>query len=181
MKSYQQSALNYIQKSSLQLALTIMSITAVCFGVMNIFANMKDPLIIERGCDSSVASIQSVNQTKEEIENFLNLVISVRFDSIIKHDPALFLSENLQLSRTREQADLKNKNIDQRVIIRSIKIDQDKYLIEADRLISIGKVRTAVPLDLIVSLSSKVRSLSNPYGLVLTNAEQVKGVTNDQQ
>ena len=178
MKSFQQSALNMIQKSSLQIALTIMSVTASAFGIMNIFLNMKDPIIIERGCDSKIAEVQSSNQTKDEIENFIKTAISARFDSFQKNDPAIYLTENLQLVRTKEQSDLKNKNIDQRVIVRSVKVDQDKYFIEADRLISIGKIRTAVPLDLILSISSKVRSVSNPYGLILTSVEQVKDDSN---
>ena len=78
----------------------------------------------------------------------------------------------------KEQSELKNKSFDQRVIVRSIKFDQDKYFVEADRLISIGKVRTAVPFDLTVNISSKVRSVSNPYGLILTMVDQVKDEPN---
>jgi hypothetical protein len=78
----------------------------------------------------------------------------------------------------KEQSELKNKSIDQRVIVRSIKFENDKYVVEADRLISIGKVRTAVPLDLNVNISSKVRSVSNPYGLILTFVDQIKEETN---
>lgn len=174
MKSFQQTALNMIQKSSLQIALTIMSVTASVFGIMNIFASLKDPLVIERGCDSKIAEIQSASQTKDEIENFIRVAISARFDSILKNDPAIYLTENLQTARMKEQVELKNKSIDQRVFVRTIKFSQDKYLIEADRLISIGKVRTAVPLDLTVNISSKVRSVSNPYGLILTFIDQVK-------
>ena len=112
MKSFQQTALNMIQKSSLQIALTIMSVTASAFGIMNIFLNMKDPIIIERGCDSKIAEVQSSSQTKDEIENFIKTAISARFDSFQKNDPAIYLTENLQLVRTKEQSDLKNKNID---------------------------------------------------------------------
>lgn len=178
MKWSQQSALNIIQKSSLQIALTTMSVIASAFGIMNIVLNMKDPIIIERGCDSKMAEVQSSNQTKDEIENFIKIALSARFDSFQKNDPAIYLTENLQLVRSKEQSDLKNKNIDQRVIVRSIRFDQNKYFIEADRLISIGKIRTAVPLDLILSVSSKIRSVSNPYGLILTSVDQVKDESN---
>lgn len=178
MKSFQNSALNMIQKNSLQIALTTMSITAAAFGIMNIFSNMKDPIVIERGCESRIAEIQSANQTKGEIENFIKIALIARFDSILKNDPAIYLTENLQTARAKEQSELKNKSIDQRVIVRSIKLDHDKYFVEADRLISIGKVRTAVPLDLVVSISSKIRSVSNPYGLILTMVDQVKDEPN---
>lgn len=174
MKSFQQAALNAIQKSSMQIALTIMSVTASAFGIMNIFLNLKDPLIIERGCDSKIAEVQSSAQTKDEIETFIKVALSARFDSNLKSDPALYLMENLQTIRNKEQSELKNKGIDQRVIVRSVKFDQNKYLVEADRLIRIGKVRTAVPLDLVLGISSKVRSVSNPYGLILTFVDQIK-------
>lgn len=178
MKSFQQTALNMIQKSSLQIALTLMSVTASVFGIMNVLSSMKDPLVIERGCDSRIAEIQSASQTKEEIESFIKLSLSARFDSSLKNDPAIYLTEGLQLVRMKEQNELKNKGIDQRVIVKTIKFDQDKYTVEADRLISIGKVRTAVPLDLIVNLASKIRSVSNPYGLVLTFVDQIKDEQN---
>ena len=145
---------------------------------MNIFSSMKDPIIIERGCDSKIAEIQSANQTKTEIENFIKVALSSRFDSVLKSDPAIFLNENLQIARAKAQSELKNKSIDQRVIVRSIKFDQNKYFVEADRLISIGKIRTAVPLDLTVDISSKIRSISNPYGLILTLVEQIKDEVN---
>lgn len=182
MKIYQKQTLEFLQKSSLQIALTMMSVTASALGFMNIFVSLKDPLIIERSCETKIAEIQSANQTREEIENFIKASLSTRFDSVTKTDPALFLTENLQLVRTKEQQELKNKNIEQKVIVRSIKSEQDKFIIEADRLISIGKIRTAVPLDLIVSVASKTRSLSNPYGLVLTLVDQVKSEqTKDDQ
>ncbi len=178
MKAFQQSAINMIQKSSLQIALTLMSIVASVFGIMNVFSSMKDPIIIERGCDSKLADIQSSSQTKEEIENFIKTALSVRFDSVVKYDPAIFLTEGLQIVRTKEQFELKSKNIDQRVIVRSVKFEQDKYFVEADRLIGIGKVRTAVPLNLSLLISSKIRSISNPYGLILTLVDQIKDDTN---
>ena len=103
MKSFQQSAFNMIQKSSLQIALITMSVTASAFGIMNIFSNMKDPIVIERGCDSKIAEIQSANQTKAEIENFIKIALAARFDSILKNDPSIYLTENLQTAVAQAQ------------------------------------------------------------------------------
>lgn len=174
MKIFENNALKMIQQSSLQIALVIMTLATFCFGAMNFYLNAKDPLVIERACETKVAEIQSTTQSPEEIEEFLKIAISSRFDSKFKLDVTSFLSEPLIQSRTKEQSELKNKNIDQRVIIRSVKLIQNRYFIEADRLIGVDKIRTALPLELNVTIASKIRSLSNPYGLLLTQVEQIK-------
>jgi hypothetical protein len=53
-------------------------------------------------------------------------------------------------------------------------VDGDRFVIGADRLIAVGKARSAIPMVLIAKISSKGRSLTNPYGLVLTAIDQQK-------
>ena len=180
MKLSQYNALNQIQKNSMQISLVILSATSLGFAMLNALSNFKEPLIIERGCDSTLAKVQSSKQTKEEIENFIKLAIAMRFDTNLASDPAIYLIENLQIVRNHEQTELLNKGINQKVIVRSFKENNGKYFIEADRLISVDKIRTAVPLNLVVEISSKMRSISNPYGLVLTFVDQIKDNPNDK-
>jgi hypothetical protein len=141
---------------------------------MVLFAEARPPLIVERGCDSKIATVDSSAQTATEIESFLNFAIPVRFDNDLKIDPTLVLTQDLLVARFKEQQELKAKGINQRVIVRSIKNVRGRYLVQADRLIAVGNVRTALPLDLVVDFSSKIRSVSNPYGLVLTFVDQLK-------
>ena len=181
MKLFEHNALKAIQQSSLQISLVIMTLSVFGFASMNLYLSAKDPLVIERACETKVAEISSANQSHQEIEEFLKIAIASRFDSNFKQDPSSFLSEPLIQSRTKEQNELKNKSIDQKVIIRNIKMIQNRYFIEADRLIGVDKVRTALPLELNVAIASKIRSLSNPYGLLLTQVEQIKKEENPDE
>jgi hypothetical protein len=174
MKIHHKQALEALDRFSLQIALAAMTVVTIMLCAMFFFAESKAPLIIERGCDSRIATIESSSQTAVEIDSFLNFAIPVRFHSNPKLDPALVLTQDLLVARLKEQQELKAKSINQRVIVRSIRSEHGRYLVEADRLIAVGAVRTAVPLNLAVDFSSKIRSVSNPYGLILTFVDQIK-------
>ena len=58
------------------------------------------------------------------------------------------------------------------MIVRALKLDGDHFRIEADRLVAVDKARSAIPVVLLAKVSSKMRSLTNPYGLVMTIAVQ---------
>lgn len=118
--------------------------------------------------------MSSSRQTKEEMESFLKIAISLRFDSIIAQDPSAYMIQDIYLNRTKEQEELKKSNVDQKIIIRSIDGKQEHFTINADRVVAVGKARSAIPIVLEARVSSKDRSLSNPYGLTLTSVEQVK-------
>jgi hypothetical protein len=174
MKIHHMRALEALDRFSLQVSLGAMTVISIVLCAMFFFAEARPPLVIERGCDSKIATINSSNQTPAEINSFLHFAIPARFDTDTTVDPNLVLTQDLLLARTREQQELKAKGIHQRVIVRSIRSEQGRYYVEADRLIAIGKVRTALPLDLVVDFSSKIRSVSNPYGLILTFVDQIK-------
>jgi hypothetical protein len=174
MKIHHKQALETLDRFSLQIALATMTVISIVLSVMFIFSEAKPPLLVERGCESKIASLESSTQTTAEIESFLNFAIPVRFDTDLKIDPSLVLTQDLLAARAKEQQELKAKGINQKVIVRSLTPEHGRYLVDADRLIAVGNVRTAVPLNLRVDFSSKVRSRSNPYGLVLTYVDQIK-------
>ena len=174
MKIHHKQALEALDRFSLQIALATITVISIVLCAMFLFAEARPPLIIERGCDSKIAEIESSSQTAAEIDSFLNFAIPVRFDTDLKTDPSMVLTQDLLVARVKEQQELKAKGINQRVIVRSIRNERGRYFIDADRLISVGSVRTALPLNLVVDFSSKVRSLSNPYGLILTFVDQIK-------
>lgn len=174
MKLSHMKALESMDRFGLQLAFIGSMVMTTVFFFMSVFSLSQAPLVIERSCDSRVAQVLSNTQTKEEIKAFIEHALPVRFDSNLKSDPALWLTLDLNVARESEQKELSSKGINQRVIVRTVEVYQGRYKVEADRLIAIGPVRTAVPLNLIVDISSKVRSVSNPYGLVLSFVDQIK-------
>jgi hypothetical protein len=167
-------------RSALKLAVLCLSLVSLTFGIFLALDVSKEPVIIERACETNLLSSASSSQSKEEVLAFVKVAVALRFDTQVSRDPSVFMVQDLVVSRSKEQDELKKNNIDQRVFVRSARLDGDHFVIESDRLIAVGKVRSAIPTTLIAKISSKSRSMTNPYGLVLTNIDQLKtGEKND--
>ncbi len=162
------------EKSALKLAVLVLSITTLAFSFMLAMDLSKEALVIERGCESQMAKLGSQSQSKEEIHSFLVKAVEARFNTLPPADPNAFLVQDLLISRSKEQDELKGRGIDQRLIVLETKLSGDRFMIEADRLVAVGVARSAIPIKLSARLSSKTRSLTNPYGLILTSIDQIE-------
>jgi len=164
------------EHSALKLALLLLSVTNIVFFIMLVMDFAKDPVVIDRSCESTLLEVSSAKQTKQEIEVFLKTAISLRFDSTVTQDPSSYMIQDIYLNRTKEQEELKKSNVDQKMIVRNIEGKAGYFTINADRVVAVGKARSAIPIILEAKVSSKDRSVSNPYGLTLTSIEQKKEV-----
>lgn len=68
---------------------------------------------------------------------------------------------------------LKQRQMAQRVLITDMKISGDEVQVFTDRLISIGKVKSVLPLNLKVTILQTNRTESNPYGLIIGSIAQI--------
>jgi hypothetical protein len=162
------------ERSALKLSVVSLSAVSVTFGILLALNVSKEPIVIERACETRLSETTSSTQTKLEIESFLKEAVALRFDSMTLRDPSSYMVQDLFISRSKEQEELKKSGIDQRLIVRSVRLDGDHFVIDADRLVAVGKARSAIPITLQAKISSKGRSLTNPYGLVLTSIDQLK-------
>lgn len=160
-----------IQSFAVGAGLIGMSITSTVFAILLAGEITKPAVIVERECETRIAKISSRDQTIEEIDSFLRKALIARFDNDPGIDPSMYLATELMVRRQKEQTELQIKSMDQRLIIREIKKEKDQYLITADRLLAIENARSALPVKMKASILSRPRSLSNPYGLLLTKAE----------
>lgn len=179
MKFSQVMVKEAFERSALKLAVICLSILSLTFSILLALDLSKEPIVVERACETRLLDVASSAQTKEEIQAFVRDAVALRFDSNVVRDPSAFMVQDLFVARMKEQEELKRGGVDQRLIVRSIKIEKDYFVIEADRLVAIGKARSAIPTILIARVSSKGRSLTNPYGLVLTTIDQQKEAKRD--
>lgn len=134
---------------------------------------LRDAVIIERGCFSRIVTQASAQHTPEEIKAFLLEALPVRFDSVASlKDELLSLQE--QGAREKEQATLKQRQMSQKIVVQEIEISEKGAIVQADRLIALGRVRTALPFPLKAVVQTTRRSESNPYGLVLVETSVVE-------
>jgi len=128
---------------------------------------LKPPLLIERGCITSFKSIASLDHTDQEVEAFVRVALSQRFNSDTASIPG-YLSQAEEDYRIQEQKELGSRNMTQKIIVNSVKVKDGVGIVDTDRLISVGSVRSAFSFPLSITLSTVSRTEGNPYGLVLT-------------
>lgn len=153
----------------------VLCLTLLClfFGISSLKLALKDPLVVERGCFTKSAPMGDSKRTSTEIEAFITEALSQRFNSqaLVQND---FLSDEEQLLRAKEQKDLKNRSLFQRVIVNSVTVDGAVVTVDADRLISVGEVRSAFRFPLTVKIESVARTSGNPYGLVASEVRVIE-------
>jgi hypothetical protein len=171
------------QNNVLRIAIIGVSVSAALALLISLKFAFKDPLIIERGCYSSLlAATSRQDPTKEEVEGFLRESISQRFDTDANVQADIISLDEIS-NRSTEQEELKRRSIRQRVLVNSVAAKGDDYLVDADRLLSVGQLRAALSFPLTVKIERAARSQSNPYGLVLlkVSAQNSEGTKNDRK
>jgi hypothetical protein len=157
-----------------------LKVATVILGIVTVFQlsvitglSMKEPLIIERSCYSKVLTAKPADPTQEEIKSFLSEALPMRFDSTgYLKDGFLAIEETI--ARDKELATLKSRQMNQRVLISEIKFDGKDIQVFTDRLVSIGKIKSALTLNLKVKVEQTNRSESNPYGLIVSSISQIE-------
>lgn len=158
------------QNNALKWGLVSVSIISIALATGLISVATKEPLIIERACyDKAMVPTASAKQTDEEVERFVRVVLSKRFDTDAM-DAQVFLAADEYVTRQKEVEEFSKKGMSQRVIVNAVKVGEKSVTVDADRILSIGKIRSALPLPLTLKLKTTDRSNGNPYGLILGDA-----------
>lgn len=158
---------------SLKIACVLLSISTTAFCLLSLKLSLKQPMIIERGDESEVAKVVNSEHTQKEIKAFLKKALEHRFNT--KQKPSvLFLSFEEMMARDKEQTELADKKIKQNIIIEEINFNDKQILVNADRVFSVGEVRSAFTFPLTVEIESTDRSIDNPYGLLLQKVTLLK-------
>ncbi len=159
--------------SILKISTAVLGLVVLILTFALIRLGLKDPIIVERACFSSVASPVKTPHTQAEIESLAKLALEHRFNSDTV-DNASFISSSELLNRNKEQEELKSKNITQKILVNSLKVEGTKVVVEADRFLASGKIKSVIPLPLQVELIENNRTQSNPYGLLLVKVNPIK-------
>lgn len=162
-----------LQNISLKFATLILAIVSLSELTAIFILSSRDLPVIERSCFSKVIPAKTQNVSEEEIKSFLSESVPMRFntDAYIKDG---FLSLEELSFREKEQTALKQRQINQKVYINDIKINDKEVLINTDRVVSVASIKSVLSLNLRIILQKTNRSESNPYGLVLSQVLEQK-------
>jgi hypothetical protein len=119
-----------------------------------------------------VKPAENAKPTKEEIAAFIEKALSARFDTA--PESLEYLSFKQRTFREKEQSELLKQNMTQKVIVNDIKITKESIMVNSDRLISIGKIRSVLRFPLQINLESAERTDGNPYGLLLSDVNPIE-------
>ena len=158
---------------SLKIVALILAIFTVVFSLTSLRLALRDPIVVERGFEVKALNPVDAKTTNLEIKQFLKKALVQRFTTSERPN-LLFLSYEQMALREKEQADLASKKIKQFIVINDISVAEDSIIVQADRLLSVADVRSALMFPLKVEVKVTHRSRENPYGLLLTNVIQIK-------
>lgn len=166
------------QNVTLKVCASLLGIVVVAqlFIVMSLA--LRAPLIVERSCVTKALAQASNQHSQDEVRAFLEEAVPARLDS----DAGLrtdYFSLEEAVAREREQAALQQKQMRQKFLFGNVSLSEKEILVSGDRLISIGKIKSVLPLVLRVTVKQVSRTESNPYGLVLSEVSEVKDRKDD--
>ena len=157
-----------VVSENLALKISLVCLTASLIAVSGLAIKLatRKPLVIERACYSRMVLTVNGERTPGEVEIFVREALALRFDTAAQMTPGIF-SMDEEAFRVQEQQELKKRDLSQRIIINHITIEGEKVTVDADRLFSIGAVRSVLPLPLLLTLGTVARTEWNPYGLTV--------------
>ncbi len=164
------------QNTVLKLALFAMTFIAVILSGGLSVVSLKDPLIIEKGKSTCAVlgseEYRSRKESIDELQSFFKEALSQRFDT--SNTLENLISDQERHFRLEEQKKLKSNGITQAIVTANLKahqLDESRVILNADRLLSVGDVRSAFKFPLKVQFKKVTRSIENPYGLIIDKIE----------
>jgi hypothetical protein len=162
------------QNVTLKAGVTALAVSTLALAVTSAKLALRPPLIIDRACYSrTVTGISSPQHSNGEIETFVRDALAQRFNSDTGVTPG-FISLDEERLRVVEQRELSSRGMSQKMVVNVVKVVGDQINVDADRLISVGMVRSAFPFPLNITLGTVNRTESNPAGLLLSKITQLK-------
>lgn len=148
-------------------------VVAITLMIATCILALRPATIIERGCYSKAPILGEAKQTKLEYEEFLKSALKQRFNSNEKIIEG-YLSIDEKRKKQEEQQALHKNELIQLISVRKVNFKDNEILVDLDRTYSIKKVRSTLAIKVKVTLETKDRTQTNPYGLILVNTEELK-------
>ncbi len=131
----------------------------------------KSPVMVERTSRGlEIVRPMSFIRSESELQFAIRIMMRARFDSLAV-SPELFLNQKQMLLRDTEQKEMKARGMSQNIVVRDVKLTKDEAIVDFDRVISVGEIRSALKAQVKVSFEEQAPNELNPYGLILSLAD----------
>lgn len=158
------------------LVLAIGGLTFICVLMFN-----KQPVVVER-TSHGLEIVQSTELLRKlsDVEAAIKLMMTSRFNTDAK-SPELFLNPKEMLLRETEQKEMKLRNMNQVVLVRTVHLAKDEATVNIDRIIAIGGLRSALKAQVRITFEEVTPNELNPYGLLLSTAEPIQPSSKEEK
>lgn len=148
-------------------------VISTLFFFSTLYLVLKDPLVIERSCDSQAISLKSAVTTKAETENYIREALAARFNT--DRDKPSLMTEAQADTKRKELKELQAKNISQIILTDQVELKSNgEFRAKLTRLLKIGTISTALGFEIEAKIFETRRTEDNPYGLILSEVKLVE-------
>jgi hypothetical protein len=155
------------------IAKSLLGITAMLLGVVYTLYD-KRPLIVERSSRGlEIVRAVDFTRTTEDLNEAISLMLKARFNSY-SVSPEIFINQKQMVLRDTEQKDMKSRGMNQSVVVKSITFEKDQAVVDLDRVIAVGEIRSALRAKIRVAFEEVSPNELNPYGLLLSLADPIQ-------
>ena len=177
------SAVDSLTKENLFLraAVKILGFVVLFLTMAVLFLHDKRPVVVERSSRGlEIVQMTKLARSEGDIQQAIRLMLISRFDSGAR-GAEVFLSKRQMEFREAEQKEMKSRGISQGVIFRNAKITKDEAIVEFDRVLSVGEIRSALKTVVKIAFEETEPNDLNPYGLRLALASPLEERKEDKR
>ena len=149
------------------------TILSVVLSVGLVRAATREPIVVERECSTLIANLGDAKHSENEIRDFVEQAIESRFDHRFHFASTLFTKE-LAAGYQSEEEQYKRRGIQQTLVVNQVIVEGAEVTVDADRIVTMGKVRAVLKFSLKLKIAKVPRSNFNPWGLIIENIEVIK-------
>ncbi len=177
------SAVDSLTKENLFLrtAVKILGFAVLFLTMAVLFLHDKSPVVVERSSRGlEIARMTKLARSETDIQQAIRLMLAARFDSGAV-GAEVFLSKRQMELREAEQKEMKSRGLYQGVVFRAAKVTKDEALVEFDRVLSVGEIRSALKTVIKIAFEEMEPTELNPYGLRLALAAPQESQKEDKR
>ncbi len=162
------------ENSNLKRCVGLLILVIGILGALNYSQYFREPILIERSSRGlEVIRPTEFKRTDSDLRRGVEIILKARFDTLAIN-PELFLTDRQVALKESEQRELKSRNIQQSAVLRNVQLSKAEALIDFDRVLAVGEVRSALKTKIKVAFEEVTPNELNPFGLKLAFAESVE-------
>lgn len=169
------SGIDGLTKENSFLRKLTLGLVALCGALLGTVCTLFDrpPVLILRSSHGlEIVSSTRLLRTEDEVRAAIRMMVQARFATDFAA-PEVFLNAKQIALKDAEQKDMKSRNMSQAAVVRKIILSKDEAVVDFDRVISVGEIRSALKSRVKIAMEEVTPHESNPYGLVLSLADPV--------